>query len=80
MRSWFMGVLVLHAERQYVWYFQEWLQCYYQPGMKNLVDHQGRTVWFAGNPGPMAPKGKCLTLESYCYLFLVERVALRFVV
>ena len=37
--------------------FMEWLQCYYQDGMKNLVDANGRTVWFAGDPGKLAPKG-----------------------
>ncbi|XP_043201559.1 endonuclease 8-like 1 [Amphibalanus amphitrite] len=44
--------------------FEEWLQCYYQPGMKNLVDHQGRTVWFAGSPGPMVPKARKQRHES----------------
>lgn len=37
--------------------FMNWLQCYYQDGMKNLVDANGRTVWFAGDPGKLAPKG-----------------------
>ncbi|XP_037087239.1 endonuclease 8-like 1 isoform X2 [Pollicipes pollicipes] len=36
--------------------FEAWLQCYHQPGMKNLVDNNGRTIWFAGSPGPRAPK------------------------
>ncbi|XP_049579754.1 endonuclease 8-like 1 isoform X2 [Syngnathus scovelli] len=36
--------------------FKAWLQCYYVDGMKSLRDHNGRTIWFQGNPGPMAPK------------------------
>jgi len=35
--------------------FSAWLQCYYVVGMKNLQDHNGRTIWFAGDPGPMVP-------------------------
>jgi len=35
--------------------FSEWLRCYYVKGMKNLQDHNGRTIWFEGEPGPMAP-------------------------
>ena len=38
--------------------FLDWLQCYYQPSMQNLVDHNGRTIWFSGKAGPLAPKGK----------------------
>ncbi|XP_037538854.1 endonuclease 8-like 1 isoform X1 [Nematolebias whitei] len=37
--------------------FEAWLQCYYVDGMKTLRDHNGRTVWFKGDPGPMAPSG-----------------------
>ncbi|XP_033491054.1 endonuclease 8-like 1 [Epinephelus lanceolatus] len=36
--------------------FQAWLQCYCVDGMKSLRDHNGRTMWFKGEPGPMAPK------------------------
>lgn len=36
--------------------FEAWLQCYYVDGMKSIRDHNGRTMWFSGNPGPMAPK------------------------
>ncbi|KAM4572830.1 endonuclease 8-like 1 isoform 1-T2 [Odontesthes bonariensis] len=36
--------------------FQAWLQCYYVDGMKSIRDHNGRTMWFEGDPGPMAPK------------------------
>ncbi|XP_042864938.1 endonuclease 8-like 1 isoform X2 [Penaeus japonicus] len=36
--------------------FKEWLQCYYQDGMNNMVDHNGRTMWFSGKPGKMVPK------------------------
>ncbi len=38
--------------------FTDWLQCYYQDGMNNMVDHNGRTIWFKGPAGPMVPKGK----------------------
>ncbi|XP_063305335.1 endonuclease 8-like 1 isoform X2 [Pelobates fuscus] len=34
-----------------------WARCYFVPGMKSLKDHNGRTVWFQGDPGPLAPKG-----------------------
>ncbi|XP_056138136.1 endonuclease 8-like 1 isoform X2 [Lampris incognitus] len=36
--------------------FQAWLRCYYVDGMKSIRDHNGRTMWFKGDPGPMAPK------------------------
>ncbi|XP_030586784.1 endonuclease 8-like 1 [Archocentrus centrarchus] len=36
--------------------FEAWLQCYCVDGMKSLQDHNGRTIWFRGDPGPMAPK------------------------
>lgn len=26
--------------------FQKWLQCYNNPEMDNLIDHDGRTIWF----------------------------------
>ena len=38
--------------------FSSWLQCYYVDGMKNLEDGNGRTMWFTGEPGSMAPKVK----------------------
>lgn len=38
--------------------FTEWLQCYYKPGMSNIADHNGRTMWYSGKLGPMAPKDK----------------------
>ncbi|XP_053320728.1 endonuclease 8-like 1 isoform X2 [Spea bombifrons] len=37
--------------------FESWLRCYYVSGMKSLRDSNGRTIWFQGNPGPLAPKG-----------------------
>ncbi|XP_068243559.1 endonuclease 8-like 1 [Palaemon carinicauda] len=37
--------------------FREWLQCYNQDGMKNLVDGNKRTIWFSGEPGKLIPKG-----------------------
>ena len=36
--------------------FSSWLQCYTVEGMKHISDHHGRTMWFAGEPGPMVPK------------------------
>ncbi|KAG0723611.1 Endonuclease 8-like 1 [Chionoecetes opilio] len=36
--------------------FREWLQCYYQDGMQNMVDHNRRTMWFTGEPGRLKPK------------------------
>ncbi|NWS29268.1 NEIL1 Endonuclease, partial [Polioptila caerulea] len=38
--------------------FKDWLQCYLVPGMSSLRDRNGRTIWFQGEPGPMAPKGQ----------------------
>ncbi|NWW95683.1 NEIL1 Endonuclease, partial [Rhynochetos jubatus] len=38
--------------------FKNWLQCYLVPGMSSLRDRNGRTIWFQGEPGPMAPKGQ----------------------
>merc|ERR1712086_276832 len=35
--------------------FNTWLQCYHKDGMQNLVDHNGRTMWFSGPAGPMKP-------------------------
>ncbi|NXR94984.1 NEIL1 Endonuclease, partial [Hypocryptadius cinnamomeus] len=37
---------------------KNWLQCYLVPGMSSLRDRNGRTIWFQGEPGPMAPKGQ----------------------
>ncbi|KAI8506175.1 Endonuclease 8-like 1 [Branchiostoma belcheri] len=37
--------------------FLRWLQCYYNSDMRTLVDHNGRTIWFKGEAGPLAPKG-----------------------
>ncbi|KAK2867340.1 hypothetical protein Q8A67_025457 [Cirrhinus molitorella] len=36
---------------------QAWMQCYCVEGMNSLSDHNGRTVWFKGDPGPMVPTG-----------------------
>ncbi|XP_044049175.1 endonuclease 8-like 1 isoform X2 [Siniperca chuatsi] len=36
--------------------FEAWLKCYNVDGMKSIQDHNGRTMWFKGEPGPMAPK------------------------
>ncbi|TSM52282.1 Endonuclease 8-like 1 [Bagarius yarrelli] len=37
--------------------FISWLQCYSVDGMNSVRDHNKRTIWFKGVPGPMAPKG-----------------------
>ncbi|XP_016066050.1 PREDICTED: endonuclease 8-like 1 [Miniopterus natalensis] len=37
--------------------FRAWLQCYGMVGMSSLRDRHGRTIWFQGDPGPLAPKG-----------------------
>jgi len=36
--------------------FQDWLRCYAKAGMDNLVDSAGRTIWFSGKVGKLAPK------------------------
>ncbi|KAK2917820.1 hypothetical protein Q8A73_004566 [Channa argus] len=36
--------------------FVAWLQCYSVDGMKSVQDHNGRTIWFKGDPGPLLPK------------------------
>ncbi|XP_004594750.2 endonuclease 8-like 1 isoform X2 [Ochotona princeps] len=38
--------------------FRAWLRCYGVPGMSSLQDRHGRTMWFQGDPGPLAPKGR----------------------
>lgn len=38
--------------------FTEWLRCYYKDGMKNVADSNGRTIWFSGPSGPLAPKDR----------------------
>ncbi|CAL8356216.1 unnamed protein product [Lota lota] len=38
--------------------FQAWLRCYNVAGMKSTIDHNGRTMWFSGDSGPMAPKAR----------------------
>ncbi|XP_068927232.1 endonuclease 8-like 1 isoform X2 [Petaurus breviceps papuanus] len=38
--------------------FRAWLRCYSVSGMSCLRDRHGRTIWFQGDPGPLAPKGK----------------------
>ncbi|KAL3866823.1 hypothetical protein ACJMK2_044085 [Sinanodonta woodiana] len=35
--------------------FEKWLQCYCKPNMKNMADHNKRTIWYSGQAGPMAP-------------------------
>ncbi|XP_054987731.1 endonuclease 8-like 1 isoform X3 [Sorex araneus] len=37
--------------------FRAWLRCYGVSGMSSLRDRHGRTIWFQGDPGPLAPKG-----------------------
>lgn len=36
--------------------FLGWLKCYNKPEMKNMGDHNKRTVFYQGDPGPMVPK------------------------
>ena len=36
--------------------FTNWLRCYSKPGMDNIVDKNGRTVWFHGPAGKLKPK------------------------
>ena len=36
--------------------FSSWLRCYNVEGMNHISDSHGRTIWFAGKPGPMVPK------------------------
>jgi endonuclease VIII-like 1 len=43
-------------ESKLMYAFNSWLQCYYNPSMNNMVDHNGRTIWFSGEAGPLAPK------------------------
>ena len=38
--------------------FKNWLQCYQNPSMKNLKDRHKRTIWFDGEPGILAPRGR----------------------
>lgn len=38
--------------------FTEWLQCYNKAGMKNMADHNKRTMWYHGDPGPMTPSNQ----------------------
>lgn len=38
--------------------FAGWLRCYNVEGMKNLQDSNGRTIWFSGEAGSLAPKVK----------------------
>lgn len=36
---------------------QAWMRCYSVDGMNSLNDHNGRTIWFKGDPGSLVPKG-----------------------
>jgi len=36
--------------------FINWLRCYSKPGMNNIVDKNGRTIWFDGPAGKLKPK------------------------
>ncbi|XP_056307640.1 endonuclease 8-like 1 [Danio aesculapii] len=44
------------AKRDYS-VLQAWMRCYSVDGMNSLNDHNGRTIWFKGDPGPLVPKG-----------------------
>ena len=50
--------------------FAGWLQCYYNPDMKNMVDNNRRTIWFSGPAGPMVPKGR-IESDVINYVFKV---------
>ncbi|XP_043933116.1 endonuclease 8-like 1 [Protopterus annectens] len=50
---------------EYYSVFSKWLQCYYVAGMKTLRDSNGRTIWFQGEAGPMAPKGAKVPKRKY---------------
>lgn len=50
---------------EYYSVFAKWLQCYYVAGMKTLHDSSGRTIWFQGEAGPMAPKGAKVPKRKY---------------
>ncbi|XP_062519108.1 endonuclease 8-like 1 isoform X2 [Corticium candelabrum] len=54
----FVGTGYNSSNKELIAAFESWLKCYYKPGMKNLIDHSGRTVWFKGDPGPLAPKAQ----------------------
>ncbi|XP_035668193.1 endonuclease 8-like 1 [Branchiostoma floridae] len=55
--------------------FLRWLQCYYNPDMRTLVDHNGRTIWFKGEAGPLAPKGKTSNIQLYLMSTLIISMA-----
>jgi hypothetical protein len=40
-----------------LFFVKNWLRCY-QKAEHNLVDNQGRTIWFSGPAGTLAPKSK----------------------
>merc|ERR1711936_449212 len=38
--------------------FAEWLQCYYQEGMRKCKDSKGRTMWYSGDVGRLFKPGE----------------------
>ncbi|XP_043845792.1 endonuclease 8-like 1 isoform X2 [Dromiciops gliroides] len=44
--------------------FRAWLRCYSVSGMNCLRDRHGRTIWFQGDPGPLAPKGPYISAKE----------------
>ncbi|XP_073068299.1 endonuclease 8-like 1 isoform X1 [Manis javanica] len=45
--------------------FRAWLRCYSIPGMSSLRDRHGRTIWFQGDAGPLAPKGGTFRMKKF---------------
>merc|ERR1711936_559739 len=59
------GGYVVQGSEKELGNFYDWLQCYMKDGMKNLVDHNGRTIWFCGEAGPLKPNNsKSRTLNK----------------
>ena len=42
--------------------FMGWLRCYENPDMNNMVDHNGRTIWFKV---PNIHKGLSVNVDSF---------------
>lgn len=61
--------------------FIGWLQCYNKPEMKNMGDHNKRTVFYCGDPGPMVPKGKpSRQLIEIQDKYIIQKLTLNFIV
>lgn len=61
--------------------FIGWLQCYNKAEMKNMGDHNKRTVFYCGDPGPMVPKGKpSRQLIEIQDRYIIQKLTLNFIV